>query len=63
MAVSNDISTEISEKQYLTSRMPYALTSGALDGLARRLGDSIPSLGLDPFLPNYGKRFLPRMAG
>lgn len=58
MAVSNDVSTEDLRKAVLNVADAIRLTSGALDGLARRLGDSIPSLGLDPFLPNLRQALL-----
>jgi hypothetical protein len=52
MAQSNDISTEDLRKAVLNVADAIRLTSDALDILARRLGDSIPTLTLGPFLPN-----------
>jgi len=51
MAPSDEISTEDLRKAVLNVADAIRLTSDALDRLTRRLGHSIPSLELDPFLP------------
>lgn len=51
MAVSDDVSAEDLRKAMLNIADATRLTSEAVDRLAVRLSLSIPSLGLDPFLP------------
>ena len=52
MAESNEISAEDLRKALLNVADAIRLTSRALDRLALRLSLSMPSLELDPFLPN-----------